>query len=186
MHRFGLLAGLGALLLGGCSSLGGLSPSSGGAGGPALLTTDLGTALFALDVPVSVEPVPPGLRLVVTVPQDRGLEAVLVRADAEPVMAALPPPAEGRTYFVYALSEADRAAVAALQARLAAMPAPAATLSIVPLLCVTPGVDPAKERISVLPVIGGAALHPIVDAESLASIAARAGAPLPACAGHSG
>ncbi len=187
MRRFAVVPGMLALLLGGCSSLGGLSASSGGAGGgPAALPADIGRALFALDVPVTVEPVAPGLRLVVTVPQGGGLEALLVRADAEPVMAALPPPADGRTYYVYALSEADRAAVAALQARLAASPAPAATISIVPALCVTAGIDPAKEQISVLPVLGGTALRPLIAGETLSSIATRTGAPLPSCAGHSG
>lgn len=182
MRRFAVVPGMFALLLGGCSSLGGLSASSRG---PAALPADIGRALFALDVPVTVEPVAPGLRLVVTVQQGIGLEAVLVRADAELVMAALPPPAEGRTYYVYALSEADRSALAALQTRLAAAAAPTATISIVPALCATAGIDPAKEQVSVLPVLGGAALRPLIAGETLSSIATRTGSPLPACAGHS-
>src|SRR5690606_8708429 len=137
-------------------------------------------------VPLTVEPIPPGPRLVVTVPGGSGLEAVLVRADAEPVMKALPPPAEGRTYYVYALAEADRAALTALQGGLAAAPPRAATIWAGPALCGTAGDDQQQERVSVIPVLGGRARPPLIAGETLSGRAARTGAPLPACEGHSG
>ena len=174
--RAGRLAALGALLaaLAACSSFGGLSPKP--TEGAIITSSDLTTALFAVDMPASVEPGERGPR----VSYGDTLDVTLVRADAEPVMAALPPPPEGRSYAVYAFAEADKPAVAAAISQLGAR------IVVVPGLCLTPVADRAKDTVTILAVLQDKPPVTLVPPETLAAIEGRAGVPFPACAGHSG
>ena len=175
--RAGRLAALGALLTGlaACSSFGGLS-SSRPAEGAIVTTGDLAAALFAVDMPASVEPGERGPRVI----YGDALDVTLVRADAEPVMAALPPPPEGRSYAVYAFAEADRPAVAAAVSQLGAR------IVVSPGLCLTPAADRSKDTVTVLAVLPEKPPVTLMAPESLAAIEARLGAQFPVCAGHSG
>lgn len=174
--RAGRLTALGALALGlaACSSFGGLPPSAGS--GSPLDSIELAAALFAVDMPASVEPGEHGPRVV----YGDELDVRLVRADAEAVMAALPPPASGRFYAVYSFAEADRQAVQG------AMGQPGARVLVTPGLCLTPAADKGRDTVAVFAVLPGQPPLALVPLETLASIETRTGQPFPACAGHSG
>ena len=190
MARLILAASL-AMLLAACSSLGGLAPSS--SGGPRsvdLVADDLAGLVFALDLPVNVEPAAAGPDFSYNVNDPTAppfLATVLVRADAELVMAAVPPPEAGRSYHVYVLPDAAREKMRALQAFARALPrAPMPTVSIVPRLCLAGSVDRANTTHAVRVVLPGrGALKPLIASETLASLEARSSA-IPACPGHSG
>jgi hypothetical protein len=169
-----------ALLLAGCSSLGGLAPQPSA---PAfdLASADLALALFAVDLPASVRPAAQGPR--VTYAASPGLDVTLVPADAEPVVAALQPPAAGRSYVVYAFAPEDQPKVRAAQSGGAR---PGATFTVIPRLCVTAEARKNSDTIAVHAVLPGRQAVQVIAAETLLSLEARAGAPLPACAGHSG
>lgn len=190
MARVWIAAGL-ALLLAGCSSLGGLAPS--GSGAPRaldLVADDLSALVFALDLPDGVEPTDAGPSFSYDVNDPNAppfLDAALVRADADAVMAALPPPTAGRSYHVYALSDAARERMRALQAFARGLiKAPRPTVNLVPRLCLAGKADRASTTVTVWVVLPGrGALRPLIAAESLASLEARSAA-IPACSGHSG
>ena len=74
-----------ALALAGCSSLGGATPAARAA--PNLGGIDLATALFAVDLPMSVESIDGP-----TIAYGTALEITLERAEAERVMNVLPAP----------------------------------------------------------------------------------------------
>lgn len=189
MARLILAAGL-AIILAACSSLGGLAPSSSGPRSIDLVTDDLAGLVFALDLPGNVEPADAGPDFSYNVNDPKAppfLSTVLVRADAELVMAALPPPETGRSYHVYVLPDAARERMRALQAFARTLPrAPVPTVSIVPRLCLAGNVDKANTTFAVQVVLPGrGALRPLIASESLASLEARSSA-IPICSGHSG
>lgn len=164
-----------ATLLAGCSSMGAIAigpaqPS------PDLATLDLAGAKFAVDLPDSVGP---GAGPRVT--YGTMLDAALVQADAESVMAVLRPPREGRSYAVYAFSGSDQEKVrAALASRVTA------TLMIAPRVCVTSDTRKQDDSVSVIAIIPGQAPVTVAGPESLAALEARTGTQLAACAGRSG
>jgi hypothetical protein len=163
------------LAIAGCSSLGGPSPGAG----PDLASLDLASAMFAVDMPLSVEPAD-GPRVVF----GTSLDVTLDRADAEAVMSALPPPAEGRSYAVYAFPNAQRANVRAVQSAVRA--GQGGRLAIQPRFCVTADARKAADLISVIAVAPGQRPVTIVGPETLSALEARTGTVLPPCAGHSG
>lgn len=176
--RAGGLAALGALcaMLAACSSFGVAPP---GRAAVDLGKVDLATAVFAVDMPLSIEPLDgPRVRYGAT------LDATLRRADAEAVMAVLPPPAEGRSYAVYAFDIEDQEKVRAAQA--AAVSGQGAPLTIVPALCATPDVRRERDTVSILAIVPGQRPMTMLGPETVAALEMRAGAALPVCAGHSG
>lgn len=181
MVRFGRAGGLvvlGALCLAlaGCSSLGVATPGRTAAD---LAGTDLATAVFAIDMPLSIEPIDgPRVRY------GAALDVTLIRADAESVMAVLPPPPEGRSYAIYAFAAEDQAKVRAAQA--AAVAGRGAVLAVAPRLCATSDMRRDRDTVTVLAVVPGQRPVTIVGPETIAMLESRTGAPLPACAGHSG
>lgn len=168
------------LVLAGCTSLGGLAPQTSA---PAfdLATADIATALFAVDLPASVRTTDAGPRVVYS--GSPGFDVTLIRADAEAAVAVLPPPAEGRSYAVYAFEPEDQTRVRA--AREGGVQ-PGATFSVVPQLCLTAGARRNSDTIAVHAVLPGRGAVPVMARETLLSLESRTGTPLPPCAGHSG
>lgn len=161
------------------------------------LNDDIASLSLALDVPLSLEPVPEAslLRFDLSVPGhgERHVSAVLVRGDASAAAGALPPPQSGRTYYLFAFSEVDQAALREAQAwargLAASGVAPARpTVAISPRLCANAPGDPREQRISVLVALpGSGAMAPLLDDARVADLLVGTGSSsLPPCAGHSG
>ena len=89
-------------------------------------------------------------------PQEH-LRLSLVQADADEVAGNLPPPAEGRAYYLYSISENDKLTVraaqqSALQRNVAAS---AIQIGVVPHLCGTQGIDQSTLTVSIYGAIPG-------------------------------
>lgn len=176
--RAGRVAALSALLLlASCTSLGGLSPTDTAALN--LVGTDLSAALFAVDLPLSVEPADPP-----RVTSGDALDVTLVRADAEAVMGVLPPPAEGRSYAVYGFAPADQTAVRSGQTGLRA--GQGAALSVAPRLCATGETKKDRDTVTVLAIVPGQRPIVVAGPETIVALEARTGVSVTPCAGHSG
>src|SRR5690606_38265417 len=84
------------------------------------LKDDIADVVLAFDVPVALEPIPSAslFRFDIVAPGhgERHLAAVLVRGDATAAAGTSPPPAEGRTYYLFAFSEVDKQALREAQA----------------------------------------------------------------------
>ncbi|MHB1104130.1 MAG: hypothetical protein ACYC0C_15425 [Devosia sp.] len=122
---------------------------------------------------------------------ERHLKAVLAEAEADEIAGSLPPPAAGRTYYLFGFSEADQAALREAQAWARTLPQTGGNtlaVNLAPGFCRAEAVDPAQVRVSVLVALPGASsLAPLINGESLANLLVQAGNPeLPVCAGHSG
>lgn len=200
MSRFAQLPRLGAvlvlLLVAACSSLN--MGTAERLRAVDYLNDDLAAMVLAFDLPLGVEPVPAAsvLAFNITVPGhgERQLTLVLERGDIGAVAGALPPPAAGRTYYLFGFSEGDRALLREAQAwaRSAAAAGgqprhPSVTLT--PRFCAAPGIDPDAEQVSVLVALPhSGAMAPLIDRQNLAALllASGAGPDLPACRGHSG
>jgi hypothetical protein len=191
----GVLAGLVA----GCSSLG--LPSAARAPsqqeGLDYLNDDLGALVLAFDVPETLEPVDDVSQLTFVVAiagqGERRVVAKLTPADASEIADTLPPPGDGRTYYLLGFADADKAKLREAQswARSIAQTGVAPetpVMSIAPGFCSAVPVDPKATRISVLLALPGhAPLPPLLRNQTLATLLAPSGAStLPACAGHSG
>lgn len=177
--RAGVSLALGALVLAlaGCSSLGVATTASRAA--PDLAGIDLATALFAVDLPMSVEAIDGP-----QVAYGAALDITLERAEAERVMNVLPAPAEGRSYAIFAIAAADQAAVRAAQA--AALSGTTAALVVSPRLCATTDTSKDRDTVTVLALVSAKRPITLVGPETIAQLEARTASPLPACAGHSG
>lgn len=182
-----------ALLLAGCSSLS--SPGPVRARALDYLNDDVASLVLAFDMPQSLEPTPDGsvLSFHVTAPggEARHIEARLVRADAGDIAGMLPAPQAGRTYYLFAFADADKAALRQAQAWARALPPGSLqpnslAIGLVPRFCAATPVDPAKTRFAVLLALpASVALEPLVPNEPLAAALGQ-GEAVPACAGHSG
>lgn len=159
-----------AVLLAGCSSFGGNQQRMD------LASVDLSSALFAVDHPMSVEPTIVGPRVTYGV-----LDVTLVRGDAERVMAVLPPPAEGRSYAIYAFAPEDVPKV-----RAAATAGTVTALSVAPNLCTTNAARKDNDVVTITAVLPGRGTLVVVPPETLAALEARTGVEMPVCPGHSG
>ena len=101
-------------------------------------------------------------------------------------MSSLPPPAEGRAYYVFALKPADIPAIAAAQsaAQQRGVSSSGVKLGIVPKLCNAGPVDPNALTVSVFALIPGrTGLLPFLKDETLAQLLLQPGSTqMPACA----
>ena len=193
MRVFGVVAAVLALAgLAGCSSLS--MPAAAKLRALDYLNDDLGSLVLAVDVPETLEPVPGGsaFSFAVSIPGkgERKVEAVLEPGDASEVAGTLPPPGNGRTYYLFGFSDADKAKLREAQAWARGIAetgvAPnTPVISITPRFCRSDTIDAASTSVSVLIALPGSpALEPLLRGQSLATM--PGGANLPACAGHSG
>lgn len=158
------------------------------------LADDIGSVVLAFDVPVTLEPVPDAslFRFDIVAPGsgERHLAAVLVRGDGSMAAGSLPPPKEGRTYYLFAFSEADKLALREAQSWARSLPGDVRPrVALEPRFCTTaPAADPAETRVSVLVALpGSGSMAPLIDDARVADLLAGTGSSrLPACAGHSG
>ncbi|HEV7277260.1 MAG TPA: hypothetical protein VGN80_13320 [Devosiaceae bacterium] len=184
---------LGLFLLAGCASFN--LGTAAQVRGLDYLNDDLASVVLAFDVPVTIEPIPDAslFRLDIVAPGrgERHLAPVLVRGDATAAAGTLRPPADGRTYYLFAFSEADKQALREAQAwaRGLAGDPPQPRIALEPRFCSTAlHADPRETRISVLVALPGTgAMAPLVDDVRVADLLSGTGSSsLPACAGHSG
>ena len=158
------------------------------------LNDDLAGALLALDLPQVLEPVAGGtvLNLDITSASggERHIKAVLGTADPGDLAGLLPPPADGRSYYLFGLAPADQQAVREAQAWARSLPPEAATLTLglSPSLCRTDAIDMQKTMVSALVALPGSGrVAPLLGPVSLTTVLATAPIKdVPACAGHSG
>lgn len=171
-----------ALVLAGCSSMGGISPAGGGnAGGARVIDTvadPLDTLVFVFDLPDAVHPTEAGATVTYNVNVEGApayLDTPLERADAELAMAALSPPDAGRSYHVYMLPRAAQEKLRALQAFARKLPSrPSPRFAIVPRLCLAAPADKARATVTVKAVLPGrGALAPLLVAEPLTNLELR-------------
>jgi hypothetical protein len=176
------------LLLAACSTLGVGDVSTSG---PALdpVHDDIGSLLVAFDLPRGLGPAPSGQLFTYDVANggpSEHLRLTLAQADADQAMRSLPPPADGRAYYLFAVADKDRPALAAAQAAAAARGvAPSGIkLGIVPHLCTSGAIDPNVLTVSVFAMIPGRTrLMPFLDREPLAQLLTQPGSTqMPPCA----
>jgi len=181
------------LALAGCDTLGGLdfgggSAASAAATGIDYRADDLAAAVFAIDLPAGVRPRNGGTTATLDLSAPKGekhVAATLVLADGSAADATLPPPASGRSYVFFGFADRDKSALRAAQAWLRALPPdaqPVTAFSVAPGLCATGRLDTASATYSVIPVLPGKPLLPLVSDAPIAGLIPSAGAPLPACA----
>ncbi len=158
------------------------------------LNDDLAGALLALDLPQVLEPVAGGtvLNLDITSASggERHIKAVLGTADPGDLAGLLPPPADGRSYYLFGLAPADQQAVREAQAWARSLPPGngQVTLGLSPSLCRTDAIDMQKTMVSALVALPGSGrVAPLLGPVSLTTVLATAPIKdVPACAGHSG
>ena len=121
---------------------------------------------------------------------ERRVTAVLGTADPGDLAGLLPPPADGRIYYLFGLAAADQQAVREAQVWARGLPAGAAqvTLGLSPSLCRTDTIDTEKTMVSALVALPGTGrVASLLGPVSLATVLAAAPIKdVPACAGHSG
>jgi len=140
---------------------------------------DVANLLFVLDLPDAVQPLPDGNKLGLGYALPGPLKVGLVRADAGELAGTLPPPAAGRTYHLFEIAPAERAAIVQAQAASRGAAPVGTGLALEPRLCATGAVDPAKVQISMLVAAAGqAAISPPLRNQVLASLV---GPSLPPC-----
>lgn len=157
------------------------------------LNDDMAGALLALDLPQVLEPVAGGTVLnldITSASGERHIRAVLGTADPGDLAGLLPPPAEGRSYYLFGLAPADQQAVREAEAWARTLPPEAAqmTVSLSPGLCRTDAIDLQKTMVAALVALPGSGrVAPLLGPVSLATMLATAPIKdVPACAGHSG
>ncbi|WP_421761208.1 lipoprotein [Devosia sp.] len=158
------------------------------------LNDDLASLLVAFDVPLSLEPIPnaSALNFDIATPSsgERHIRAMLAETDPGDLAGTLQPPADGRNYYLFGFSPADKAAIREAQAWAKTLPpgANTVTLSLSPDFCRTAQIDPAKVTVSVLVALPGTPnLAPLISNQPLKTLLATAPAKdIPSCAGHSG
>jgi hypothetical protein len=163
-------------------------------GGLDALNEDVAAALLALDLPQVLEPVAGGSTLSLDITSasggERHVRAVLGTADPGELAGLLPPPADGRSYYLFGLTPADQQAVREAQAWAKSLPPGNAqvTLGLSPSLCRTDAIDTQKTMVAALVALPGSGrVTPLLGPVPLASVLAAAPIKdVPACAGHSG
>ncbi len=168
--------------------------SSGRQGGLDGLNDDVAGALLALDLPQALEPVSGGstlsLDVVAASGGERHVKAALGTADPGELAGLLPPPADGRSYYLFGLAPADQQAVREVQAwaRTLAPGDAQVTVGLSPSLCRTDAIDMDKTVVSALVALPESGrVAPLLGPVSLATVLASAPIKdIPPCAGHSG
>jgi len=173
------------LLLAGCSSIpiGGASPAPQRGFDPG---ADLSGLIVVLDLPQSLEPLAGNALTFDLVAASGGkhVKAVLVPTDPGDLAESLPPPAADRSYYMLGLSEPDRQSLRDAQAWSKTAPDARLSVNLVPAVCRTDVIDPARTTISALVALPGTpGVAPLLGN---APVAAAVGQNIPACAGHSG
>ena len=162
--------------LAGCASLGGLTGGAAPAA-PALdlASDDIASMVVALDLPDTVLAGREAPLVRYGAGPDR-LDLTLEYGDAENVMGVLPPPREGRSYAVFAFTEADRDRVRAARA------AGALAFEIDPRICATSDARKERDMVGALGILPGGRVVTLVPQESIAAFELRTGAAVVACA----
>lgn len=175
-----------ALFLTACSTLGPTGPSDGRSLDP--LRDDIGSMLVAFDLPRTLGPAPSGELFTFDAANGGAgehLRLLLVPGDADAMAGNLPPPAEGRAYYVFNFSESDKAALRNAQAAAGArgIAGKDITIGIVPHLCTRGEVDPNVETVTIVAGIPGQTrLMPFLNHQSLAELLRQPGSTqMPAC-----
>jgi hypothetical protein len=163
------------------------------------LNDDIASLVLAFDVPQKLETLPERsvLRIDAVIPGqgERHIVAALQRADADAIADALPPPGAERSYYIFALSELDQAAIREAQdwARqaLAGTGGDAAGslgVTVSPVFCAAEPFSPQYENFSVLIALPGAdALEPLISRQRLDDFMSASGiANMPECESRSG
>lgn len=192
--RLGLvLAAVGAL--GGCSSV--ATTAGGGvttvpvAAAPASFSNDIASALVVFDIPTTLEPIEGASVVLLKLSsggESRAIDAHLVQADADDAMAALPPPAVERNYYLFGFSPADQQKLRDAQAWSKSRPGGSVAIQfeLQPELCTTETIDPAATHYSIFAVLPGNSVAPLTNNALITDLVETRQRPLPACAGHSG
>lgn len=106
------------------------------------------------------------------------LRSTLVPADADGVAANLPPPADGRAYYLYYVADKDKPAIRAAQAAAKARGITSASIQIgvVPHLCGSGPVDQNALTVSIFATLAGQTrLMPFMDRVPLATVLQQPG-----------
>jgi hypothetical protein len=168
-----------AVTLASCSTLGvnSLAPSSS----LDPVRDDVASLLVAFDLPRGLGPATSGQLFTFDVPNggpSEHLRAPLVQADADQAAAGLPPPADGRAYYLFALSEPAKAQIRAAQAAAQSrgIPGSSIQLGIVPHLCSSGPVDQNVLTVSIFAALPGrSGLYPFMKDETLAAVLQQPG-----------
>ena len=177
-----------SLVLAGCSTVGlNLGTPSGGLDAS---RDDLSSLVIAFDLPRGLGPSPTAGQLFTFDVANGGpsehLRLTLEPADADLAISSLPPPAEGRAYYLFDLKDADKLAIRAAQtsAQQRGVTESGVKLGIVPKLCNAGPYDANAMTISVFAVVPGrTGLLPFLKDETLAQLLTQPGSTqMPACA----
>ena len=147
------------LCLAACSTVGINTVNNGRALDP--VHDDVASLLIAFDLPRGLGPNnATGQLFTFDVAQggpQEHLRSTLIPADADQVAGNLPPPQEGRAYYLYSIDPqaqpAIRSAQAAAQAR--GISAASIQIGVVPHLCGAPGIDRTMLDVSIYAVLPG-------------------------------
>ena len=186
MNTVRLLAfAVAALVLAACSTVG--VPSGPASRGLDPLHDDVASLVVAFDLPAGLGPAK-GSLFTFDVgnggPQEH-LRLLLVLADLDAVPSALPPPGQGRAYYLFSFAEPDKAAIRAAQAaaNARAVSADGVRLGVIPKLCSSGALDPNQVTVSVLAALPNQnGLARFVDHQLLAQLLQQPGSTqMPAC-----
>jgi hypothetical protein len=154
------------------------------------LNDDMASLVVAVDTPSGIQPIPEAssfrFDFVSAGQGERHVSATLTLTDPGELAGTLPPPANGRAYYLFGFSDADKTALREAQAWARALPPGTANassnfpVSIAPKFCRTAEIDPARASFSILVALpGDARLEPLVTAQPVS--ATTNGEPVPPC-----
>lgn len=106
------------------------------------------------------------------------LRSTLVPADVDAAGGSLPPPADGRAYYLYTVADKDKAAIRAAQAAAKARGLTGASIQIgvVPHLCGSGPIDQSTLTVSIFATLPGQTrLMPFMDHVPLATVLQQPG-----------
>lgn len=175
-----------SLFLAACSTVGVTGPN-----GPTLdaVRDDVASLLVVLDLPRGLGPSPTTGQFFTYDIANGGptehLRLTLVPADADN-MGSLPPPADGRAYYLFAIADKDKPSIqsAQLAAQQRGVTANNVTLGIVPKLCTSGTIDQNALTVSAFALIPGRTrLMPFLSNEPLSALTQQPGSTqMPFCA----
>jgi hypothetical protein len=144
------------------------------------LNDDIAAMIVALDLPAGIAPVPEASTLhfdfVSPTAGEKHVAAALALTDPGELAGTLPPPGNGRAYYLLGFSEGDKSALRDAQAWARALPAGSVNtgaklpISVAPRFCATEVVDVSRATYSVLVALPGTArLEPLVLGQPIAA-----------------